>query len=188
MIPQNLHHVAVSPGAGVPGLGDGDFCQAGLVAVMIGGIIRAGGEKALLLAAGPFHQAVAFIPPAVGEIDIFAILGALLVQRQGVAGLYADAALGLAKLQLKNGELLVSTENKDYSISAEEKVACNYTGDDLTIGFKASFLIEILNNIPSTEVVVELSDPTRAGIIVPLENKENEDLLMLLMPMMLSDF
>ena len=101
---------------------------------------------------------------------------------------FADAALGLAKLQLKNGELLVSTENKDYSISAEEKVACNYTGDDLTIGFKASFLIEILNNIPSTEVLVELSDPTRAGIIVPLENKENEDLLMLLMPMMLSDF
>ena len=59
---------------------------------------------------------------------------------------------------------------------------------DLTIGFKASFLIEILNNIPSTEVLVELSDPTRAGIIVPMENKENEDLLMLLMPMMLSDF
>ena len=101
---------------------------------------------------------------------------------------FADAALGLAKLQLKNGELVVSTENKDYSISAEEKVACNYTGDDLTIGFKASFLIEILNNISATEVLVELSDPTRAGVILPLENKENEDLLMLLMPMMLSDF
>lgn len=75
------------------------------------------------------------------------------------------AALGLAKLQLKNGELVVSTENKDYSISAEEKVASNYTGDDLTIGFKASFLIEILNNISATEVLVELSDPTRAGVI-----------------------
>lgn len=113
---------------------------------------------------------------------------ALFVNVLRRVSVFADAALGLAKLQLKNGELLVSTENKDYSISAEEKVACNYTGDDLTIGFKASFLIEILNNIPSTEVVVELSDPTRAGIIVPLENKENEDLLMLLMPMMLSDF
>ena len=113
---------------------------------------------------------------------------ALFVNVLRRVSVFADAALGLAKLQLKNGELLVSTENKDYSISAEEKVACNYTGDDLTIGFKASFLIEILNNIQSTEVVVELSDPTRAGIIVPLENKENEDLLMLLMPMMLSDF
>ena len=84
--------------------------------------------------------------------------------------------------------MVVSTENKDYSISAEEKVACNYTGDDLTIGFKASFLIEILNNISATEVLVELSDPTRAGVILPLENKENEDLLMLLMPMKLSEF
>ena len=113
---------------------------------------------------------------------------ALFVNVLRRVSVFADAALGLAKLQLKNGELLVSTENKDYSISAEEKVGCDYTGDDLTIGFKASFLIEILNNIPSTEVLVELSDPTRAGIIVPLENKENEDLLMLLMPMMLSDF
>ena len=67
-------------------------------------------------------------------------------------------------------------------------MACNYTGDDLTIGFKASFLIEILNNISATEVLVELLDPTRAGVILPLENKENEDLLMLLMPLMLSDF
>ena len=84
--------------------------------------------------------------------------------------------------------MFIRDRNKDYSISAEEKVACNYTGDDLTIGFKASFLIEILNNISATEVLVELSDPTRAGVILPLENKENEDLLMLLMPMMLSDF
>ncbi len=113
---------------------------------------------------------------------------ALFVNVLRRVSVFADAALGLAKLQLKNGELMVSTENKDYAISAEEKVACNYTGDDLTIGFKASFLIDILNNIQATEVQVELNDPTRAGVILPLENKENEDLLMLLMPMMLGDF
>ncbi len=113
---------------------------------------------------------------------------ALFVNVLRRVSVFADAALGLAKLQLKNGELVVSTENKDYSISAEEKVACNYTGDDMAIGFKASFLIEILNNIPASEVQIELSDPTRAGLILPLENKENEDLLMLLMPMMLNDF
>ena len=90
---------------------------------------------------------------------------ALFVNVLRRVSVFADAALGLAKLQLKNGELVVSTENKDYSISAEEKVACNYTGDDLTIGFKASFLIEILNNISATEVLVELSDPTRARVI-----------------------
>ena len=100
---------------------------------------------------------------------------ALFVNVLRRVSVFADAALGLAKLQLKNGELVVSTENKDYSISAEEKVACNYTADDLTIGFKASFLIEILNNISATEVLVELSDPTRAGVILPLENKENEE-------------
>lgn len=101
---------------------------------------------------------------------------------------FADQALGLVKLQLKGGELMVSTQDLDFSISAEEKVPCEYTGDDLTIGFKASFLIEILNNIQASQVEVELADATRAGLILPTENRENEDLLMLLMPMMLNDF
>ena len=57
----------------------------------------------------------------------------------------------------------------------------------MNIGFKSSFLIEILNNIPSTDISLELSDPSRAGLIIPTENEENEDLLMLLMPMMLND-
>ena len=57
----------------------------------------------------------------------------------------------------------------------------------MSIGFKSSFLIDILNNIPSTNVVIELADPSRAGVIVPEEQSENEDLLMLLMPMMLND-
>ena len=57
----------------------------------------------------------------------------------------------------------------------------------MNIGFKAVFLIDILNNIPSTDVKLELSDPSRAGIILPAENEENEDMLTLLMPMMLND-
>ena len=57
----------------------------------------------------------------------------------------------------------------------------------MSIGFKSSFLIDILNNIPSANVTVELADPSRAGVIVPEEQEENEDLLMLLMPMMLND-
>ena len=57
----------------------------------------------------------------------------------------------------------------------------------MNIGFKSTFLIDILNNISSQEVVLELADPSRAGVIVPVEQNEDEDLLMLLMPMMLND-
>ena len=58
---------------------------------------------------------------------------------------------------------------------------------DLSIGFKGTFLIEILSNINSGEIVLELADPSRAGVIVPLENESDEELLMLLMPMVLND-
>lgn len=74
-----------------------------------------------------------------------------------------------------------------FSTSAEEKIVCSFDGTELSIGFKATYLIEILSNINSEEVILELADPSRAGLIVPSENEENEDLLMLLMPMMLND-
>lgn len=57
----------------------------------------------------------------------------------------------------------------------------------MSIGFKSSFLIDILNNIAAQEVIIELADPSRAGVIVPEQQEDNEDLLMLLMPMMLND-
>lgn len=82
---------------------------------------------------------------------------------------------------------LVSAQDIDFSTSAEEKIVCSFDGTELSIGFKATYLIEILSNINSEEVILELADPSRAGLIVPSENEENEDLLMLLMPMMLND-
>jgi DNA polymerase-3 subunit beta len=57
----------------------------------------------------------------------------------------------------------------------------------MSIGFKAAFLIDILNNIPAADVRLELSDPSRAGIVLPVDNEENEEMLTLLMPMMLND-
>ena len=60
-------------------------------------------------------------------------------------------------------------------------------GAAMSIGFKSTFLIDILNNISADEVIIELADPSRAGVIIPVEQEENEDLLMLLMPMMLND-
>lgn len=100
---------------------------------------------------------------------------------------FSNPASSLVKLQMKENQMVVSAQDIDFSTSAEEKIVCQFDGTDLNIGFKATYLIEILGNINCGEVVLELADPSRAGLIVPVENEENEDLLMLLMPMMLND-
>ncbi len=100
---------------------------------------------------------------------------------------FSNAASSLIKLHLTENQMMVSAQDIDFSISAEEKIACQYDGAELKIGFKATYLIEILSNIASEEIVLELADPSRAGVIVPTENDENEEVLMLLMPMMLND-
>ncbi len=100
---------------------------------------------------------------------------------------FSNPASSLVKLSITNSSILVSAQDIDFSTSAEETVACVYDGVDMSIGFKGTYLIEILNNIPSSEVVLELADPSRAGLILPVENEPDEDLLMLLMPMMLND-
>lgn len=100
---------------------------------------------------------------------------------------YSNQASNLVKLQLKPNELIISAQDIDYSISAVEKLNCQYGGDPMEIGFKSVFLIELLSNISSEEVTLELSDPTRAGLLLPKESdQEDEDLLMLLMPMMIN--
>lgn len=100
---------------------------------------------------------------------------------------FSNPASSLVKLQLSEGKVLVSAQDIDFSTAAEETVPCQYEGTAMNIGFKSNFLIEILNNIPASEVSFELSDPSRAGLIFPVEKEEDEDLLMLLMPMMLND-
>ena len=100
---------------------------------------------------------------------------------------YSNQASNLVKLHLKPNELVISAQDIDYSISAVETLNCQYGGDEMEIGFKSFFLIEILSNINSDEVVLELSDPTRAGLLLPKDQDlEDEDLLMLLMPMMIN--
>lgn len=100
---------------------------------------------------------------------------------------FSNPASSLVKLQLEENQMIISAQDIDFSTSAEEKIVCQFSGTKLNIGFKATYLIEILNNINSTDVILELADPSRAGLIIPAENEENEDLLMLLMPMMLND-
>lgn len=100
---------------------------------------------------------------------------------------FSNSSSNLIRLQLSESNIVVSAQDIDFSTAAEETIPCEYKGSSMSIGFKSSFLIDILGNIPSTEISLELSDPSRAGLILPLENEENEDLLMLLMPMMLND-
>lgn len=91
------------------------------------------------------------------------------------------------KLAFNNNVLTVSGKDIDFSTSAEERIICDYTSPAMNIGFKGTLLLDILGNLDSTEVTFELADPGRAGLILPAEQKETEEVLMLLMPMMLND-
>lgn len=115
-------------------------------------------------------------------IDRVSLLNAL--KRVSV---FSNPASSLIKLQLGENKMIISAQDIDFSTSAEETISCQFSEVELNIGFKATYLIEILGNINSSDIILELADPSRAGLIVPVENEENEDLLMLLMPMMLND-
>lgn len=111
----------------------------------------------------------------------------LLIGALRRVSIFSSQASSLIKLRLQNNLIIVSAQDIDFSTSAEESLVCQYDGNPMSIGFKSTFLIDILNNISAGEVIIELADPSRAGVIVPVEQEENEDLLMLLMPMMLND-
>ncbi len=101
---------------------------------------------------------------------------------------FSNQASNLIKLQLTGNQVTVSAQDIDFSISAYERIPGQYDGDDLEIGFKSIFLIEILQNLQSADVVMELSDPSRAGILLPFSTEnESEEVLMLLMPMMINN-
>ncbi len=111
----------------------------------------------------------------------------MLISALRRVSVFSSQASSLVKLRLGTDYVQISTQDIDFSTSAEETLTCQYAGSAMSIGFKSTFLIDILNNIPAQEVVIELLDPSRAGVILPAEQVENEDLLMLLMPMMLND-
>ncbi|MBQ6965234.1 MAG: DNA polymerase III subunit beta [Bacteroidaceae bacterium] len=100
---------------------------------------------------------------------------------------FASQSSALIKVHVEQGTLTVSAQDLDFSTSAEEHIMCEYDGMPMSIGFNGPFLIDVLNSITSSDVVMELADPSRAGVITPAEQDENEDLIMLLMPMMLKD-
>ena len=100
---------------------------------------------------------------------------------------FASESTQLIKLRLEYNTLEINAEDHDFATRARETIACEYGGMPMSIGFKGSALYEICNNISSDEIVIELADPGRAGLISPAQQPEGEDILMLIMPMLLNE-
>ena len=91
------------------------------------------------------------------------------------------------RLKMAGTELNISAEDIDYSNKADERLNCDYQGDDMQIGFNSRFLTEMLSNLDSSEILIEMSLPNRAGILTPIDgNEEGEQVTMLVMPVMLN--
>ena len=102
--------------------------------------------------------------------------------------IYANRTTNQVRLKITGSELQISAEDLDFSNEANERLSCEHDGEDIEIGFNARFLMEMLSHLESKEVVLQLSEPNRAGLIVPKEKNDNEDILMLVMPVMLSNY
>ena len=99
----------------------------------------------------------------------------------------ANKASNHIKLELKPGQLEITAQDLGFAIAAYEKISCDYSGEDLTIGFKSSFLIEILSNMSCETVVMKFGDSRRAALILPPEEEAgSEKICGILMPIMVS--
>lgn len=99
----------------------------------------------------------------------------------------SNQSTNLIKFDIKQGEINLTAQDLDFSVSAQESLPCDYQGDDIVIGFKSTFLVEILSNLETQTVLIELADLTRAGVFKPVYDEQPaNDTLMLLMPMMIN--
>lgn len=101
--------------------------------------------------------------------------------------IFANKTTHQVRLKISGSELHISAEDLDFSNEAHERLSCQFEGDDMEIGFNAKFLVEMLNNLACSEVVIEMSTPNRAGLLIPAVKEDNEDILMLVMPVMLNN-
>ncbi len=97
--------------------------------------------------------------------------------------LFASKASSLVKMTMEENSVMLQSQDLDYSTKADEHVACSYEGSPLSIGFNSVYMLEVLNNLPGDSIIVKLSDPGRPGLFMPFEQKENENVVMLQMPM-----
>jgi DNA polymerase-3 subunit beta len=100
---------------------------------------------------------------------------------------FSNKSTNQVALTISGSELQLASQDIDFSFEGNERMTCQYDGEDLQIAFNARFLIEMLNAADTEEIIIELSTPTKAGIIKPTEAEEDEELLMLVMPLMLNN-
>ncbi len=118
----------------------------------------------------------------------------LVIPREDLLGslkrisIYANKTTHQVRLKIAGSELQISAEDLDFSNEANERLACEFNGEDMEIGFNAKFLMEMLNNIDTDSVKLELSEPNKAGLLIPVSKDSSEDILMLVMPVMLSNY
>ena len=100
---------------------------------------------------------------------------------------FANDSSNLIRFHVEGSTLQLDAEDYDFSKTATERMTCEYNGQPMSIGFKGSSFIEILSNFACPEVIIQLADPSRAGLVLPSEQPENQDVLMLMMPMLIND-
>ena len=100
---------------------------------------------------------------------------------------FANDSSNLIRFHVEGATLQLDAEDYDFSKTATERMTCEYNGQPMSIGFKGSSFIEILGNFSCPEVIIQLADPSRAGLVLPSEQPENQDVLMLMMPMLIND-
>ncbi|MGE0588813.1 MAG: DNA polymerase III subunit beta [Cyclobacteriaceae bacterium] len=102
--------------------------------------------------------------------------------------IYANKTTHQVRLKITGSELQVSAEDLDFSNEANERLSCEHEGEDIEIGFNAKFLIEMLSNLDTDQIKLNMSAPNKAGVILPAEKDKEEDILMLVMPVMLNQY
>ena len=111
----------------------------------------------------------------------------LLLNSVKRVGIFSNKSTNQIKFKIAGSELNISAEDYDYNNKAEERISCNYNGDDIEIGFNSRFLTDMLNNLDCNEICLSMSLPNKAGIITPInKNDHEEEITMLIMPVMLN--
>ena len=100
--------------------------------------------------------------------------------------IFASKSTHQIRLKIAGSELHISSEDLDFSNEAFERLSCNYAGEDIEIGFNSRYLLEMINNLSSEQINLEMSAPNRAGIIIPQDGVSKNEVLMLVMPVMLN--
>ncbi len=115
-------------------------------------------------------------------IDRLALLSALRRVQP-----FANDSSNLVRFRVENNILQLDAEDYDFAKTATEKMTCDYAGHPMSIGFKGGSFIEVLNNFDCQDIIIQLADPSRAGLVLPSEQPDGQDVLMLMMPMLIND-